>query len=187
MESVWQKTVTMPKFERLHGDVSTDVLIIGGGITGVLCAYFLQERGIDCLLLEGNEICQGVTGKTTAKITAQHGLVYAKLIKRAGLEKAKLYLEANQKAVLKYAELAKRIPCNFEEKTAYVYSIDNRKKLEQEAEAYRKLGLDDEITDTTELPFPIVGAVQMRQQAQFHPLKFLAGIAQGLNYMNILL
>ncbi|MDE6748349.1 MAG: FAD-dependent oxidoreductase [Lachnospiraceae bacterium] len=181
MESVWQKTVTMPKFERLQGDVSTDVLIIGGGITGILCAYFLQERGIDCLLLEGNEICQGVTGKTTAKITAQHGLVYAKLIKRAGLEKARLYLEANQKAVLKYAELAKRIPCDFEEKTAYVYSVDNRKKLEQEAEAYRMLGLDDEITDTTELPFPTAGAVRMRQQAQFHPLKFLAGIAKGLN------
>lgn len=181
MESVWQNTVSMPEFESLRGDVSTDVLIIGGGITGILCAHFLQEKGIDYLLVEGNKICRGVTGNTTAKITAQHGLTYAKLIKHAGPERAKLYLEANQKAVQKYAELACGIPCDFEEKTAYVYSIDNRKKLEKEAEAYRLLGLDDEITAPAELPFSTAGAVRMRHQAQFHPLKFAVGIARGLN------
>lgn len=181
MESVWQSTVSMPKFESLQGDVGTDVLIIGGGITGILCAYFLQGRGVDYLLVEGNDICHGVTGNTTAKITAQHGLTYAKMIKHAGLEKSKLYLEANRKAVQKYAELAADIPCDFEEKTAYVYSIDNRKKLEKEAEAYRLLGLDDAIVEPEELPFSTVGAVRMRQQAQFHPLKFLAKMAGGLN------
>lgn len=72
-------------------------------------------------------------------------------------------------------------PRDFEEKTAYVYSMDDRKKLEKEAEAYRLLGLDDEIVEPTELPFSMAGAVQMRNQAQFHPLKFVAGIAQGLN------
>lgn len=181
MESVWRSTVTLPKFERLQGDVSTEVLIVGGGITGILCAYFLQEKGIDYLLVEGNEICHGVTGNTTAKITAQHGLTYAKLLKHAGLEKTKLYLEANRKAVQKYAELAGDISCDFEEKTAYVYSMDDRKKLEKEAEAYRLLGLDDEIVEPVELPFSTAGAVRMRQQAQFHPLKFLAKIAEGLN------
>lgn len=68
MESVWRSTVSLPKFESLQGDVSTDVLIIGGGITGVLCAYFLQERGIDYLLVEGNEICHGVTAIRRQKL-----------------------------------------------------------------------------------------------------------------------
>lgn len=181
MDSIWNNTVSLPSFGSLQGEVKTDVLIIGGGITGILCAYFLQERGIDYLLVEGEEICHGVTGSTTAKITAQHGLVYAKLIKHAGLEKAGLYLEANQKAVLKYAELAKDYPCDFVEKTACVYSMDNRKKLEEEAKAYGKLGLDDKIEDTPELPFATAGAVCMQRQAQFHPLKFLAGIARELN------
>lgn len=181
MESVWRSTASLPKFESLQGNVSTDVLIIGGGITGILCAYFLQEKGIDYLLVEGNEICHGVTGNTTAKITAQHGLTYAKMIKHAGLGRTKLYLEANQKAVQKYAEIASGMSCDFEEKTAYVYSMDDRKKLEKEAEAYRLLGLDDEIAEPTELPFSTAGAVRMRNQAQFHPLKFVAGIAQGLN------
>lgn len=67
MESVWRSTVSLPKFESLQGDVSTDVLIIGGGITGVLCAYFLQERGIDYLLVEGNEICHGVARQYDGK------------------------------------------------------------------------------------------------------------------------
>lgn len=177
MESVWKETTELPHFAKLEGDVKTDVLIIGGGITGILCAYILQERGIDYLLVEGEEICHGTTGNTTAKITAQHGLAYAKLIKQAGLEKAKRYLEANQFAVQKFAELAARFPCDFAEKSAYVYSLDDRKKLEQEAQAYRMLGLDDEIVETTELPFPTAGAIRMRKQAQFHPLKFLSKIA----------
>lgn len=181
MESVWQKTAPVPEFDSLQGETDTDVLIIGGGITGILCAYFLQERGIDYILVEGKEICHGVTGNTTAKITAQHGLIYAKLLKNAGMERTKLYLEANQKAVRKYAELAAGIPCGFEEKTAYVYSVDDRRKLEKEAEAYRKLGLDDAIMEPEELPFSTAGAVRMEHQAQFHPLKFLAGIARGLN------
>ncbi len=180
MESVWRDTVELPHFPGLTGETRTDVLIIGGGITGLLCAYFLQERGIDYLLAEGEEICHGVTGNTTAKITAQHGLIYAQMIKHKGMEKTKLYLEANQRAVRKYAELAQRSGCDFVEKNAYVYSIDNRKKLEEEAEAYRLLGLGDEIVDTPELPFSTAGAVMMRQQAQFHPLKFLAGIAENL-------
>lgn len=181
MESVWQKTARMPEFGSLEGEADTDVLIIGGGITGILCAHFLQERGINYILAEGKEICRGVTGNTTAKITAQHGLIYAKLLKEAGAERTKLYLEANQKAVRKYAELAEKISCDFEEKSAYVYSINDRKKLEKEAEAYRVLGLDDTITEPVELPFSTAGAVRMERQAQFHPLKFLAGIAAGLN------
>lgn len=181
MESVWHDTEKMPRFESLQGDVRTDVLIIGGGITGILCAYFMKERGIDCLLVEGGEICGGVTGNTTAKITAQHGLIYADMIKHKGLEKTKLYLEANQRAVRKFAGLAAGIDCGFEEKTAFVYSLDNRKKLEKEAEAYRMLGLEDEIADTAELPFSTAGAVRMKGQAQFHPLKFLSQIARDLN------
>ena len=181
MESVWNETISLPHFGSLQGNVETDVLIIGGGITGILCAHFLQERGIDYLLVEGERICQGVTGNTTAKITAQHGLTYAKLIRNEGLEQAKLYLEANQRAVEMYARLAVDIPCDYMEKTAYVYSVDQRKKLEQEARAYGMLGLDDEIVNPAELPFPTAGAVGMEKQAQFHPLKFLAGIARGLN------
>ena len=72
------------------------------GIAGILCAHFLKERGIKYILAEKDTICSHTTGNTTAKITAQHGLIYQKLIKTAGEERARQYLEANQLAVRKY-------------------------------------------------------------------------------------
>ncbi len=181
MNSVWTETIKLPEFKSLEGDVKTDVLIIGGGITGILCAYFLKEMGVSYILLEGGSICSGVTKNTTAKITAQHGLIYDKLLKNAGAEKAKMYLEANHSALKKYFDLCKKINCKFEEKTNYVYSLDDRRKLEREADALRKIGFNAEVLETTELPFKTAGAVSFAHQAQFHPLAFLAQIVPQLN------
>lgn len=181
MNSVWTETIKLPKFKALEGDVKTDVLIIGGGITGILCAHFLKEKGVSYILLEGRSICSGVTKNTTAKITAQHGLIYDKLLKNVGAEKAKMYLEVNQCALKKYFELCKKIDCKFEEKTNYVYSLDDRRKLEREADALRKIGFNADVLETTELPFATAGAVSFAHQAQFHPLAFLAQIVPQLN------
>lgn len=181
MESIWTETKELPHFSSLEGDVKTDVLIIGGGITGILCAHFLQEKGVDYLLVEGNTICSGVTKNTTAKITSQHGLIFHKLLKQQGQEKTKLYLEANQKAVAKYYELCKDIDCDFEEKTSEVYSLENRRMLELEAESLYKIGYCPKLVETTELPFPTMGAICFSHQGQFHPLKFLSHMAKDLN------
>lgn len=181
MDSIWTASASLPHFRTLEGSVKTDVLIIGGGIAGILCAYFLQEKGVDYLLAESCTICSGITENTTAKITSQHGLIYDKLLKSVGIEKAKMYLEANQNAVKKYFELCEDIDCDFEKRTNCVYSIDDRRKLEREAAALYKLGFPAEIIETEELPFQTAGAVSFENQAQFHPLKFLANIAQNLN------
>ena len=181
MNSVWTENVNMPRFDRLEGEVKTDVLIIGGGITGLLCAYFLQEKGVDYLLAEGRTICSGVTKNTTAKITAQHGLIYADLLKKKGYERTKMYLDANRKALDKYFALCKDIDCDFEVRTNFVYALHNKNKIVQEAEALGKIGFEAILQETTELPFPVAGAVGFPHQAQFHPLKFLANIAEGLN------
>ena len=100
-------------------------------MAGVLCTYFLRQAGVDCMLVEKERIGSGVTQNTTAKITAQHRLIYSKLLKKAGEEKARLYFEANQDAVNSYFELCKNRNCDLERKTAYVYSIDDRRKLEE--------------------------------------------------------
>lgn len=181
MDSIWTSSASLPQFPALEGDKKTDVLIIGGGIAGLLCAYFLQQQGVDYALAEGRTICSGVTKNTTAKITAQHGLMYHKLLSSAGEKQAALYLRANQMAVEQYAALCREIDCGFERKQAIVYSLDDRRKLEQEAQALTKLGCPVTVQETTELPFPVAGAVVMEQQAQFHPLQFLAHIARGLN------
>ena len=180
MDSIWTKTVTMPSFPALEGDIKTDVLIIGGGMAGILCAHFLQEQGVDYVLAEGRETCSGVTKNTTAKITSQHGLIYQKIAKQRGMEMAAMYLGANQAAVRAYGELAKEIDCDFERKTNYVYSLKSRKKLEKEAKILTKIGFDNIFAEYTELPFRVEGAIRFPNQAQFHPLKFVAGLAKRL-------
>lgn len=181
MKSLWINTANKPIFEELNIDVKTDVLIIGGGIAGILCAYMLQKSGVDYILIEADRIGKGVTQNTTAKITFQHGLIYNKLIKKYGIEAARLYFEANKKALYYYRKICKNIDCDFEEKDAYVYSVSNRKKLEDEAEAYLKIGYNAEFCDKTELPFEVTGAVRVSGQAQFHPLRFIYSIAEKLN------
>ncbi len=180
MESIWEMGVERTAFAPLTKDIKTDVLIVGGGLAGVLCAYMLKNAGVDCVLVEADRIGGGVTQNTTAKITLQHGLLYDKLLTRFGYEKARLYLEAQKKAMGEYACLCRDISCDYERKDAYVYTIDDRKKLEKEAAALQKLGLQAEFHASLSLPFPIAGAVCVKDQAQFHPLKFITAIAEKL-------
>ena len=106
------------------------------------------------MLVEGRRICGGVTAGTTAKITAQHGLCYQKLLKHAGYEQAKMYLDINCHAVQRYREIGSSFDCDFEEKTSYIYTTDHPKKLEQEERALLQLGYHPTLTDAKELPIP---------------------------------
>ena len=180
MESVWTKTVQMPRFEPLRNDVKTDVLVIGGGLAGILCTHHLVRAGVNCVLVEQDRLCGGITKNTTAKITAQHGLIYDKLMRIYGAEKARLYLEANQTALEQYRTLCRNIDCDFETHDSFVYSLDDRSKIEREIKALASLGFDAGFYPKLPLPFPVAGAVCFRDQAQFHPLKFAAAIAADL-------
>ena len=156
------------------------MLIIGGGLAGLLCAYRLKQAGVNYALVEADTICSGVTKNTTAKITAQHGLIYDALIRKIGLEKTQLYLEANQKALQQYRKLCREMDCGFEEQDDYVYDLDDRRKIDREMEALQRLNFDATFEKDLPLPFPVAGAVRFPRQAQFHPLEFAAGVAQDL-------
>ena len=178
-QSVWQE-YEMPHFPQLQGDVKTDVLIIGGGLCGILCAKFLTDAGVDCVVVEADRIGSGTTKNTTAKITSQHGLFYKKLTKTMGQEYAKQYLSANQRAVSHYRTLCKNLNCDFETKSAFVYSTENQKDILDEVEAVQALGFCANFHETLQLPFSVKGAIEFPNQAQLHPLKFLAGISGNL-------
>lgn len=181
IKSLWTDTTTLPKFKSVKSDIKTEVLIIGGGMAGILCAYLLGQAGVDYVLVEADQICSGITKNTTAKITSQHGLIYNKLIRQFGAEKAEMYLRINQEALKNYAKLCNGIDCDFEKKDAFVYSTDNSQDIEDEVDALRKLNFSAEYVQQLPLPFPVAGAVRFPEQAQFHPLKFISAIAGDLN------
>jgi len=181
MDSVWTKTAQLPSFEPLRGNIQTGVLIIGGGLAGLLCAYRLAQAGVDYVLVEADAICSGITKNTTAKITSQHGLIFDGLIRRYGPEIPRLYLQANQQALQQYRELSQDIDCDFEDQDAFVYALDDRQKIDRELDALHKLHFDAAFEKELPLPFPVAGAVRFPHQAQFDPLKFVAGIAKGLH------
>ncbi len=179
-KSIWQSGTKLPEFERLNGNKTTDVLIIGGGMAGLLCGYMLKKSGVDCIIVEGNKIASGITKNTTAKITSLHSLVYDKIIKTCGKDIAQGYLYANEIAVSKYRDICKNIDCDYETKTAYTYSLTDRDKIEREVKALNILGASAGFTAKTELPFDVAGSVYLENQAQFNPLKFIAEISKDL-------
>ena len=137
MESIWKKTVELPKGESLKEDIHTKVVVIGAGMAGILTAYLLESQGIDTVVLEADRIGSGQTRNTTANITSQHGLIYADLIEKFGEEKAGQYAHANEQAIQRYQEIIEKeqIDCHFCRCPAYLYTTDPARKEEMENEA----------------------------------------------------
>lgn len=179
MISVWQDNSNVPQFEELTKDIRVDVLIIGGGLCGIMCARLFDKAGIDYALVESGRILSGVTANTTAKVTAQHGLIYNKISSKYGRGLAKEYLKANLAAVEEIKDISKNIDCDFENVTSYVFSIDDSKKLDDEINALHNMGYSAELEKNIGLPFENSGAVRFINQGQFNPLKFGAGIVKN--------
>lgn len=181
-QSLWQSTVTCQGHDALAGSLEAEAVVIGGGLTGLLCAWLLKEKGVEPVVLEADTVGQGVTAYTTGKITAQHGLIYDQLIREQGEEKAKKYLYANLDATQKYKEmiLRCRIDCDYEELPNIIYTRTHPEKIEREVEAANRLGLVSELIHESPLPFPILAGIRNYYSAQFHPLKFLKHLAKEL-------
>lgn len=159
-----------------------EIIVIGAGLAGLLTAFYLQKQGKDVLILEADEITSGQTGRTTAKITSQHGLKYSKLISQIGIQKARLYARANEEAIREYDRLIRTegIACQFQRVPACLYTLQDEDALLREAEAAAFLGIDAYFTRETELPFQVAGAVYFRNQAQFSPIEFIRHISADL-------
>ena len=162
-----------------------DVIVVGAGMAGLLTAYYLQEQGKKVLVIEAGEVASGQTGRTTAKITSQHGLKYSKLIETVGIDKARLYARANETAIKEYEKLIQKkgIECQFERAPAYLYTLKDAEVLKKEAKAAAFLGIDAFFTKETDLPFAVSGAVCFRHQAQFSALEFVEHISAELDIM----
>ncbi|WP_303982008.1 FAD-dependent oxidoreductase [Niallia circulans] len=181
-ESYWTNTIHLPEYPCLEDDMQVDVAIVGGGITGITSAYLLVNEGLKVAIIEADKLLNGTTGHTTAKITAQHDLIYEELIRYAGKETARLYYEANTDALKFIQETVNKhqIDCDFTHQDAYVYTTTEEyaRKLEKEAEAYEELHIKGKLVNKLPFDLEIYNALVMKNQAQFHPLKYLAHLTK---------
>lgn len=182
--SFWIDSTPTTNFPALANDISVDVAIVGGGITGLTAATLLKRAGKTVAVIESRQIAAGVSGHTTAKVTSLHQLIYADLIKEFGEEKARLYGESNQAAVERVAKFVaeEEIDCDFSRQSTYTFaeSEENLTQVKAEYEAAVQLGLPATFVQETSLPFPILGAVRFDNQAQFHVRKYLLHLAKHI-------
>jgi glycine/D-amino acid oxidase-like deaminating enzyme/nitrite reductase/ring-hydroxylating ferredoxin subunit len=158
---------------------AADVVVLGAGIAGMTTAYLLAEAGRSVLVLEAGEIGGGVTGHTTAKLTAQHELIYHRIGAAAA------GYGASQLAALEWvvATAARTgVDCDLERTDSHVHTTDSARLpvLHDEVEAAVAAGLPADFVTKTDPPLGAVGAVRFRDQAQFHPRKWLLGLAELL-------
>lgn len=184
MRSIWSDEMPRIRPEKKTLPQSAEVVIIGGGMAGLLCAYLLIESGIRAIILEAEEICSGQTRNTTAKITSQHGLIYSKLADVFDDETAVKFGRLNERAIDEYERIVRGcgIACGFRRLPSYLYTKTElgAKALESERIEAKRVGIRAAFVHETELPFPVKLALKYENQAQFHPLEFLRGIIGDL-------
>ena len=172
----------LPAFPRLTEALLADVVVIGGGMAGILTACALREAGLRVVLLEEGRLAGGVTARTTARVSAQHGLFCARLVHDFGEHLARQYVMAQLHAVKQYRDLiaARGIDCGFTEQVSHVYTAPNGPDLEQEYACARMLGAPAELRGVKGLPFPVREALCFTGQARFAPVPFLRALLPGL-------
>lgn len=189
MSSLWIETTKDEiNLKSLEKDEETEVCIIGAGLFGLTTAYYLTQCGKKVIVLEKNNIGEKVSGNTTGKITSQHDLFYMHLIDDYGEEYAKKYLEANEQAIENIKQIIEKeqIECEFSQRKSYVYTTNQDEviEIEKEVEAVNKLGKKTKFVTKIDLPQEIKGAIEFDGQAQFHPRKYMLGLAKVILKQN---
>jgi glycine/D-amino acid oxidase-like deaminating enzyme/nitrite reductase/ring-hydroxylating ferredoxin subunit len=182
--SYWLETTDETEYPPLAGDAAFDLVVIGGGITGLTTAYLLTTEGARVLLIESGHICEGTTGYTTAKVTAQHGLIYSKIWKTHGAERAQLYADAQMTGLRLIRSIVEteKIDCDLASIPSAIYTSEEKRvrEFEEEATFASELGLPVSLRAPADLPFPVASAVFFDDQAQFHPRRYCLALADAI-------
>lgn len=176
-----RKNYTFP----LTNDINVDVLIIGGGITGLTTAYFLKDTNLNVALIEKNHIGSGSTSLTTGKLTIMQDLIINKIPSKY----RKLYLESQKEAIESIINIinTNNIECNLEKTTSYVFtnSYDDLNTFNKEIQTYKTLNINYTTHNKLPINFPCIYNIKTNNSYVFHPLKYLYSIKKILLDTNI--
>ena len=180
----WTATAPYTSYPPLSGSGGADVGVVGAGIVGLTAAYLLASTGLSVAVVEALRVGRQVTGRSTAKVTSQHSLIYRHLIETRVIDQAQRYAEANRSGARQICDWVVElgIACDLESKAAYAYASDpaRRDEIAAEAEAARRVGFDAQVLDRAPLPFDTAAALRFPDQAQFNPAKYLVGLAPAV-------
>jgi glycine/D-amino acid oxidase-like deaminating enzyme/nitrite reductase/ring-hydroxylating ferredoxin subunit len=183
--SLWLDTAPLTERARLAADLRVDVAVLGGGLAGLTAALLLKRDGARVAVLEAARVGSGVTGCTTAKVSALQATIYSTIRRRNGEQAAAAYAEASLAGVERLAALvgAEAIECGMERRPAYTYAAEpsDRSSVEQEMEAAAGAGLAVEFVEAPDLPYPAHGAVRLGDQVQIHPVRYVQGLAAAVD------
>jgi glycine/D-amino acid oxidase-like deaminating enzyme/nitrite reductase/ring-hydroxylating ferredoxin subunit len=179
--SHWIDSMTLPRFPKVGGDVSVDVIVVGGGITGITTAYLLKRAGLTVALLERERLARIDTGHTTAHLTQVIDTRLHTLIKFFGFPAARAVWDSGGAAIDKIVEIIhdEKIRCDFSRLPGYLHAPTSssrtaNEELRHEFEAAQDLGIEARFH--SEIPGFAVPGVEFPNQAIFHPLKFLGAL-----------
>ena len=182
--SLWVETSPPTAYPALEEDVTVDVAVLGGGIAGLTAALLVARSGASVGLVDAGKVAQGVSGHSTAKVTSLHSLTYADLASSRGEDHAHVYGEANEAGLATIARFTRElaIDCDFRRRPNFTFteSGDEVDQVREEADTAARLGLPASFVEETDLPWGVAGAVRFEEQAEFHPCKYLVGIAQAV-------
>jgi glycine/D-amino acid oxidase-like deaminating enzyme/nitrite reductase/ring-hydroxylating ferredoxin subunit len=184
-DSLWLQTAPPTDYPPMAADLPVDVAVLGGGITGLTTALLLKRGGARVAVVEAGRVGHGVTGNTTAKVSALQSTIYSTIARRHGSEAAAVYAEASLEGVEQVARLVaeEEIDCDLERRRAFTYAADESEleSVEAEAEAAKRAGLDALLVDGAALPYPVVSAVRLDDQLQLHPVRYVQGLAAAVH------
>jgi len=183
-QSYWHASSAELNFSAIADGIETEVVVVGGGITGLSAAYFLKQSGKKVVVIEKGKIGSGTSGSTTGKVTSQHNLIYAKLKTHHGIETARTYGQANQTAIEQIDKIIvkEKIECSWQRDDNFVYSTNPEmiNSLKEEVETAKECGLPATFETSSPLPLEIAGAVRFANQAKFHSRNYLLGLAKAI-------
>ncbi|HSL86778.1 MAG TPA: FAD-dependent oxidoreductase, partial [Bacteroidales bacterium] len=187
--SLWLDNKDLKSFPKVAKKEKCDVLVVGGGITGITAAYLLAKENVDVILIDALEFMSLTTGNTTAKVTFQHDLLYRHILDKYDVETARLYYQAQVEAMDMIEKLVHDhdIQCDMRKTYAMLYATDQNgiSKLRKELEAYEKIGIQGEMVENISYDLPGKSGLKVDNQLEFDPVKYLSHLIDELENMGI--